>query len=188
MQTLDELTMKVLPLIGRSIVSPRTANKGATGLLLETLTDIAHGPSPLDCTDGEVKAFPMKRDRQGKLVPKETIAMCMLSKEDLSANAFETSRPAKKMNRVLMVPYERIGDIITYLTPFTFRLSDHPDIAATLRTDYETIRARFCTDGLLTSRMGILLQNRTKGAGHGSTSRAFYLRKEFIRSVMPIHA
>ena len=32
----------------------------------------------------------------------------------------------------------------------------------------------------LTGRMGVFIQPRTKGAGHGSTTRAFYARKIFL--------
>jgi hypothetical protein len=73
------------------------------------------------------------------------------------------------------------------LEPFTFRLTDHPEIAAALRADYDAIRQKFLLDGTLTGATGKLLQNRTKGTGHGSTSRAFYLRKGFMKSLVPIH-
>jgi hypothetical protein len=89
------------------------------------------------------------------------------------------------MSTMLMVPYQRDGENITFLTPFTFRLEEHPTIKATLKADYDAIRQQFIEKGFLTSATGTLLQNRTKGAGHGSTSRAFYLRKEFMRTVIP---
>jgi hypothetical protein len=34
--------------------------------------------------------------------------------------------------------------------------------------------------------MGVLVQPRTKGAGHGSTSRAFYARKQFVAKMIGI--
>ncbi len=33
----------------------------------------------------------------------------------------------------------------------------------------------------LSGKLGTYIQPRTKGPGHGSTSRAFYARKEFLR-------
>ena len=38
----------------------------------------------------------------------------------------------------------------------------------------------------LTGAMGKYVQPRTKGAGHGSTSRAFYARPSFLQTVVPI--
>ena len=36
----------------------------------------------------------------------------------------------------------------------------------------------------LTGAMGVYVQPRTKGRGHGSTSRAFYARTVFIKRVL----
>ena len=186
--TIAELTQRVTQTIGKPIHSPIVANKGAQGLLLETLTGIPHTSNSLDCTDGELKVYPVIRNSKGALVPKETVALCMLSTDDLrESGEFDASRPGKKMSTMLMVPYQRDGENITFLEPHLFRVTDHPEIAATLRGDYEAIRQKFLLDGMLTSATGKLLQNRTKGAGHGSTSRAFYLRKEFMKSLVPIH-
>jgi hypothetical protein len=186
--TIAELTQRVTQTIGKPIHSPIVANKGAQGLLLETLTGIPHTSNSLDCTDGELKVYPVIRNSKGALVPKETVAVCMLSTDDLrESGEFDASRPGKKMNTMLMVPYQRDGENITFLEPHLFRVTDHLEIAATLRGDYEAIRQKFLLDGMLTSATGKLLQNRTKGAGHGSTSRAFYLRKEFMKSLVPIH-
>ena len=38
----------------------------------------------------------------------------------------------------------------------------------------------------LTGAMGILVQPRTKGSGHGSTSRAFYARTQFVAEILGI--
>ena len=188
MMSIAELTVKVLQQTAKEIVCARVANKGAAGLLLETINGVAHGPAALDCSDGELKTYPIKTNRHDAKVPKETMAVCMLSEDDLRNNEFENSRPGKKMSTMLIVPYERKGDKVIYGEPYTFRLSDHPELAATLKSDYDAIRARFLGNEGLSSRTGILLQNRTKGKGHGSTTRAFYLRKAFMCKVMPIHA
>jgi hypothetical protein len=50
-----------------------------------------------------------------------------------------------------------------------------------LEADYNEIRQKYLANGVLESSTGTLLQNRTKGAGHGSTSRAYYLRPEFMK-------
>ena len=188
MMSIAELTAKVLEHTAKEILCARVANKGASGLLLETITGVPHGPAALDCSDGELKVYPIETNRHGAKVPKETMAICMLSTDDLTNNEFANSRPGKKMSTMLIVPYERNEDKVVFQDPYTFHLSDHPELAATLKGDYDAIRAQFLKDGQLTSRTGELLQNRTKGPGHGSTTRAFYLRKAFMQQVVPVHS
>ena len=56
--------------------------------------------------------------------------------------------------------------------------------------DYETIRRAIRKSGFsaLTGGIGALVQPRTKGAGHGSKSRAFYARKEFVEYIAGLKA
>lgn len=184
--TLDELHEKVLPLVGKPLNSPITRNKGATGLLLETITGIPHTPNCLDCVDGELKTFPVKKLKGGALVPKETLAVTMVSTEDLKNCCFQDSRCLKKMNRMLVVPYFREGDFITYLKPTLLEKEALPEVYTVLKEDYESIQTEYTLSGVLKSELGTYLQTRTKGAGHGSTSRAFYLRTGFLKQHIPI--
>lgn len=186
MLTIAELQEKMVPLVGTTMVSPKTKNKGETGILLEKLTGIPQTSNCLDCTDGELKTFPLKRDKAGRLVPKETIAITMLDRDTLKDCAFAQSRPCKKMSKMLCVPYERTGDNIVYYTPILIDLSlpTYAALASILQADYELIQKKFNETGELSSADGILLQNRTKGAGHGSTSRAFYLRTDFVKQYL----
>lgn len=180
--TLDELHEKILPLVGKTIHSPLTRNKGSTGLLLETITGIPHSPACLDCLDGELKTFPVKKLKGGSLVPKETLAVTMLSTEDLKNCSFQDSRCLKKMARMLVVPYSREGDTIVYLKPTLLEKDKLPELYKVLEKDYVTIQSA----DVLKSDLGTFLQTRTKGAGHGSTSRAFYLRTSFLKQYIPI--
>lgn len=56
------------------------------------------------------------------------------------------------------------------------------------KRDYEETRDCILTKGFehLTGAMGILVQPRTKGSGHGSTSRAFYARTKFVAKILGI--
>lgn len=184
--TIEQLQAKLIPLIGTSMVSPKTKNKGETGIILEKLTGIPQTSNCLDCVDGELKTFPLKRDAAGRLVPKETIAVTMLDRETLKDCSFAQSRPYKKMSKMLCVPYERTGDTIIYHTAVLIDLSlpQYAELVTTLQKDYEQIQKKFVEMGELSSSDGTLLQNRTKGAGHGSTSRAFYLRTDFIKKYL----
>ena len=177
--TLNELLLRIQPLVGKPFHCPITKNKGATGLLLETITGIPHTSNCLDCEDGELKTFPVKTLKNGKLVPKETLAVTMLSEVDLKTCCFEESRCAKKMMRMLVVPYTRDGDSITFLKPTLLEKDKYPALYKILEDDYKAIQAHFTSQGILKSELGKYLQTRTKGAGHGSTSRAFISAPHF---------
>lgn len=164
---------------------PQGQNKGLVGLILEELAGIPRGSAHIDCEDGEVKSFPLKRSRDGTLVPKETIAVTMLNTTRLTNEAeFASSGCGTKLERVLYVPYLREGDRIRLFPPSDVRMTS--EMYETLGADYTSIRTRFLADGTLESATGTFLQNRTKGAGRGAPkTRAFYLRKEFIHRYIP---
>jgi hypothetical protein len=71
----------------------------------------------------------------------------------------------------------------------TFDLED-PKIYAQVKADYNLVRDALLTKGFnsLTGAMGKLVQPRTKGAGHGSTSRAFYARTQFVAHILGLKA
>jgi len=177
-----DLQESIKKIVGTTMNRPITRNKGEVGVLLEKLTGIPQTSACLDCEDGELKVFPVKRDKSGKLLVKETIAVTMINKELLKSENFENSRVLKKLSHTLYVPYERVGDNVTYLEPTLINLSldTFRPLFNELKADYDLIRNKFLQTGELSSRDGAFLQNRTKGAGHGSTSRAFYLKKEFV--------
>lgn len=187
-QTVMEIYEKFIPLIGKEYALPVTKNKGLPGQFLEDLLGIPHTPNCLDCSDGELKIFPVKKLKNGAMVPKETMAITMVSTEELQKCDFNSSRCCKKMSRMLIVPYYRDGDTIRFMHP---RIIDRgstefADLYNTIESDYTLIRENYIETGCLHSKNGTLLQTRTKGAGHGSTSRAFYLRPEFMKRYVPM--
>lgn len=190
MQTIAEIHEKFIPLIGKEYTLPIAANKGLPGHFLEDLLDIPHTSNPLDCSDGEVKVFPVKKlQKSGKLTPKESIAVTMLNKDDLKTSDFNASKCCKKMSKMLVVPYYREDDKIRFLSPAIVDRScpEYEEVYSILESDYNQIRQTYLDTGILESKTGTLLQNRTKGAGHGTTSRAFYLRPEFAKRVVPLN-
>ena len=66
-----------------------------------------------------------------------------------------------------------------------FDLSD-PEIYQQVRADYELVRKTIIRNGFsaLSGSMGVLVQPRTKGPGHGSISRAFYARSHFVARIL----
>jgi len=67
----------------------------------------------------------------------------------------------------------------------TFDL-DNPSIYRQVKADYEEVGDVIRRSGFeaLSGRMGALVQPRTKGPGHGSTSRAFYARTQFVARIL----
>jgi DNA mismatch repair protein MutH len=190
MQTIAQIHEKCIPLLGKEYTLPIAANKGLPGHFLEDLLGIPHTPNALDCSDGELKVFPVKKlQKSGKLSPKESIAVTMLNKDDLKTCNFNDSKCCKKMSKMLVIPYYRKDDKIQFLTPVIVdRTSpDFKEMYSILESDYNQIRQTFLDTGVLESKTGTLLQNRTKGAGHGTTSRAFYLRPEFAKRYIPLN-
>jgi DNA mismatch repair protein MutH len=178
-EALSRITASVL---GLSHSIPKTTNKGNVGQWLETAIGIPTSSACLDCLDGEIKAFPLKRTAKG-LQSKETIAITMVEPTVLLTQPFEEARVYKKLENTLFVPYLRDGDNVTFYKPFLFT-KEHP-LMVELKADYELIQVR-AAEGVMTGSIGTYLQTRTKGAGHGSTSRAFYLRPQFAdRLILP---
>ena len=187
-QTIAHVYAKFIQLVGKEYTLPITANKGLPGIFLEDLLGIPHTSNCLDCSDGELKLFPVKKLKNGTLVPKETIAITMLSKNDLEIDEFNASRCCKKLSKTMFVPYYRNGDTIRYMNAKIIDREsiEFAELYSILESDYSLMRKNFIENGVLESKTGTLLQNRTKGAGHGSTSRAFFLRTAFIKQYIPL--
>jgi hypothetical protein len=170
-QTIIQIQKRMMGVLGNSYTSPIVANKGAVGHLLEDILEIPRSSECLDCSDGEVKVVPLKRLKNGKIVPKETIAITMMEKEFTD---FEDSRCFKKMSRMLVIPYLRDGNTIMFYEPTLIELKD--ELLKTIKADYDLIRS-----SALQSKIGKYLQTRTKGPGGNIKTRAFYLRTLFTR-------
>lgn len=166
-------------------------NKGWAGHVLER-----HLGLPLNSSQSpnfgswELKLVPLKKLRTGKMVPKETMAITMIDSVHVEANPFESSHLLSKLRKAVICARlfeskeERKSELVQVAT---FDLDD-PAIFDAIKADYEETRAVIKTRGFdyLTGKMGKLVQPRTKGPGHGSTSRAFYGRKELVHIVLAI--
>jgi DNA mismatch repair protein MutH len=164
---------------------PKTANKGLAGHYLEDLLAIPRSSACLDCVDGEVKVFPLKRTASGGITPKETVAVTMCQPAALLTTAWRDSNAFKKLQNTVFIPYMRDGDDIEYYEPIHF--SEASTLMAELEADYKEIQLQ-AAEGVMTGSIGKYLQTRTKGTGHGSTSRAFYLRPCFLTRIMEMQS
>lgn len=184
--TLEEVFNKVLEIANRAHHLPKTTNKGKPGQYLEQLTGIPTSSECLDCLDGEVKVFPLKKLKNGAFTPKETIAVTMINNDHLKRDDFTGSKCAKKISKILYIPYYREGDMITYMRPTVIDILDitNTKIREQIEKDYNDIRNYLVENGTLdgSSSIGIYLQNRTKGAGKDAPkTRAFYFRPQFMK-------
>lgn len=167
-------------------------NKGWAGHVIER-----HLGLPLNSSRApnfgswELKVVPLKRNRKNELIVKETMAITMIDPVEVAAKEFEDSHVFNKLQKMVVVSrvFESKAETSSLLHAVaTFDL-DNPFVFAQVKADYDLIRQTILTDGFhsLSGRIGVLVQPRTKGAGHGSTSRAFYARKNFVAHILNIN-
>ena len=138
----------------------------------------------------ELKAVPLKYNRNRVLKVKETMAITMLDPVEVLAKEFEDSHLHTKLRKQIVVSriFEDVNETSAILHAAAEFDLDNEHIYAQVKADYETIRAALQDGGFssLTGRLGVLVQPRTKGRGHGSTSRAFYARTTFVAHILNI--
>jgi DNA mismatch repair protein MutH len=125
---------------------------------------------------------------QGKLQVKETMAITMIDAYNVTHTPFEQSHLFSKLRKAVVCArvFESQQDERSLLVRVARFNLDDPKVLAQVKADYELVRESIRTKGFkeLTGKMGVLVQPRTKGAGHGSTSRAFYARTAFVRHIL----
>jgi len=193
--TLEEVRTQIIEShIDKLYYSPISSNKGAVGLLLEKINGIQSGSSHLDFEDGEMKAFPLKRLKNGAIVPKETIAITMINKAKMAETSFTESGLSSKSCRILFVPYLREGDFVSYMEPVVIDMLNDTHLREQIEEDYEYIRNEFITHEILKTYNGKYIQSRRKGTGlkkHVDPEKktyAFYFRKNFINEFLVLQS
>ena len=139
----------------------------------------------------ELKSIPLKRLKNGTLAFKETMAITMIDAYNVKAVPFADSHLLSKLKKLVVVARE-VGDNVDAPSIIhsvnSFDLSE--DLYEAVKIDYEIVRNTLLdpTRGFesLTGSMGKYIQPRTKGAGHGSTSRAFYARPLFLKQFIAL--
>jgi hypothetical protein len=121
-------------------------------------------------------------------VVKETMAITMIDPVNVLQKPFEESHLLAKLRKAVVCArlFESQQETHTLLVKVaTFDLGDN-EIYNQVCADYEETRETIRAKGFeaLTGAMGVLVQPRTKGAGHGSTSRAFYARVGFVAKIL----
>jgi len=166
-------------------------NKGWKGLVLERLaglqTNVSKAPNGLTYELKSV-AFHYKKD---ELIPKETMAITMINQEELKAHTFFESHCWAKLKTIVFcaVGWNGINSTEAKLLKVaSLDFAEDDDLIKEIKADYDFIRDKLITKGFksLTGADGKWIQARTKGAGHGSTSRAFYARTGLVKKIFEI--
>jgi DNA mismatch repair protein MutH len=164
-------------------------NKGWAGHVIERYLGL-----PLNASRSpnfgswELKVIPLKRKADGTLAVKETMAITMIDPWEVIAKDFEQSHLYHKLRKMIVVA--RIFESQQELSSLVYNVAEfdleNPNIYQLVKADYELVRECLRTRGFqaLTGAMGKLIQPRTKGPGHGSSTRAFYARTQFVAHII----
>ena len=164
-------------------------NKGWAGLVIEHYLGLPQNSRQTpDFGDWELKVVPLRKDAQGNLRVKESMAVTMLEPAEVIANKFEDSHLYDKLRSMVVVSrvWESAQELHSMLHAAAEFDLDDPQIHSQVRGDYEAIRGQIRAHGIdsVTGDLGKLVQARTKGRGHGSTTRAFYARLIFVAHIL----
>src|SRR2546421_2135827 len=167
-------------------------NKGWAGLVIERYLGLPQNSRQApDFGAWELKVVPLRRDAEGKLRVKESMAITMLEPTEVLASKFEDSHLYDKLRSMLVVSrvYESPQELHSMLHAAAEFDLDNPSTFQQVKDDYETIRTQIRTRGIdsVTGDLGELVQARTKGRGHGSSTRAFYARPVFVAHILNLH-
>lgn len=166
-------------------------NKGWKGLVLERLagleTNVSKAPNGLTY---ELKSVSFRELKSG-LVPKETMAITMINSKELKEHSFFESHCWAKLKTLVFcaVGWNGVnGGESKLLKVASLDFTEDDELIKEIKADYDFIRNKLITEGFgaLTGRDGKWIQARTKGAGHGSKSRAFYARTGLVKKIFEI--
>ncbi len=173
-------------------ISRRTLNKGWAGLTLEQVLGLpVNTRREPNGGSWELKQVSLKvRRATGEMTAKETMQITMFDRAHILEHDFESSHVLHKIARMILVARlwvdkEESGSPIIMVRPADLSL-EVPAVYERVRCDYEAMRAHLQKGGEAKSAMGRLIQSRTKGTGHGSTSRAWYARTGFVNQMLGI--
>ncbi len=165
-------------------------NKGWAGHVFERYLEL-----PLNSAQSpnfgswELKSIPLKKLKNGKWTPKETMAITMIDPVNVKQKEFKDSHLLSKLKKAVIV-VRTVGDSVdepSYIhSILEFNLSG--ELYKIIENDYNLVRDTLLNNEngfeMLTGKMGKYIQPRTKGRGHGSTTRAFYARTTFLKELL----
>lgn len=166
-------------------------NKGWAGQAIERHLGLALNSSRSpNFGSWELKQVSLKVGPGGIVKVKETMAITMIDPVEVAAKEFPESHLFLKLQRMLVVArvWESHAETRSLCHQVAeFDLGDQ-ELYGQIKADYDLVRSVIRTKGFhaLSGSMGVFVQPRTKGPGHGSTSRAFYARSRLVASILGI--
>jgi DNA mismatch repair protein MutH len=166
-------------------------NKGWKGQVLEKLAGLDNNSrkAPNGLTY-ELKSVSFHTKKE-MLVPKETMAITMINPAELKADDFFRSHCWAKLKSLVFCAILWSGPdaqsaVLIKVVSLDFLEDD--ELIQEIKADYDLIRNKLITQGFeaLTGKDGKWIQARTKGAGHGSTSRAFYAKTGLVKKIFEL--
>ena len=166
-------------------------NKGWKGLVLERLaglqTNVSKAPNGLSW---ELKSVSFHEVR-GRLVPKETMAITMINPTELKVHSFLESHCWLKLKSIVFCAvmwHGKNSESSELIKVASLDFAEDDELIKEIKADYDFIREKLIKQGFeaLTGADGKWIQARTKGSGHGSTSRAFYARTGLVKKIFEI--
>lgn len=164
-------------------------NKGWAGHVIERYLGlpINSSQSP-NFGSWELKTISLKHLKNNMLTVKETMAITMIDPYNIVRTDFEESHLLAKMKKIVIAArvWESSMEERSLLYAVTTFDIGNTEIYNQIKLDYELVRQTIKEEGFnaLSGKMGVYIQPRTKGAGHGSTSRAFYARTPFLKETI----
>jgi len=164
-------------------------NKGWAGHTIERYLGLALNSSRSpNFGSWELKVVPLVAKRTGELKVKETMAITMLDPVEVTSKEFEQSHLFNKLQKIVVVArvFETKVDKRSLVHSVASFDLDNPETYEQVKADYNLVQKTIRTQGFtsLSGKMGKFVQPRTKGAGHGTTSRAFYARTGFVAHIL----
>lgn len=163
-------------------------NKGWKGLVLERLAglvpNVSKAPNGLSY---ELKSASFY-SKKGEFIPKETMAITMINPKELIQHSFFESHCWNKLKAIIFCAVmwhgknSKSGELLKVAS---LDFAEDDELIKEIKTDYDYIRNKLIQSGFesLTGEDGKWIQARTKGKGHGSTSRAFYARIPLVKKI-----
>ena len=175
---------------GISIYKNGKVNKGWAGHVFERYLElpINSAQSP-NFGSWELKSIPLKKLKNGSWTIKETMAVTMIDPINVKQKEFKDSHLLAKLKKAVIVARtvgESVDDPSYVDSVVSFDLKG--EIYKIIENDYNIVRNTLLNNSngfdLLTGKMGQIVQPRTKGTGHGSITRAFYIRTSFLKQII----